>query len=118
MERNKEIVIENEKKDPHVYFCLIDNTFYLQRAMPHKEAATPQASQANSFMQPTLDTQTVDSQDTADLYPRLSVESVSSLVTQDISSQQSEKETTVSISREDIEKEENDLKEVFTAAEL
>ena len=110
--------MENEKRDPHVYFCLVDSTLYLQRGMSHKETVSTQASQSNSFMQPTLDTQTIDSQHTTDLYPRLSVESVSTLATQDISSQQSEKDSAVSISREDIEKEETDLREVFTAVEL
>ena len=68
-----------------------------------------------------LDASTLDTQTDLSIDQRLSVESVSSLPTQETLSVRADKEDTLSvssISREDIEKEEKDLKEVFSPEEL
>lgn len=74
-----------------------------------------------STNQKPFDSNTLLTQTDLSIDPRLSIESVSSLPTQDILSVREDKEDTLSvssISREDIEKEEKDLKEVFSPEEL
>lgn len=68
-----------------------------------------------------FDSNTLLTQTDLSIDQRLSVESVSSLQTQETLSVREDKEDTLSvssISREDIEKEEKDLKEVFSPEEL
>ena len=68
-----------------------------------------------------FDSNTLLAQTDLSLDQRLSIESVSSLQTQETLSVREERDDTLSISsisREDIEKEEKDLKEVFSPEEL
>ena len=74
-----------------------------------------------STTQKPLDSNTLLTQTDLSIDPTLWIESVSSLPTQETLSLREDKEDTLSvssISREDIEKEEKDLKEVFSPEEL
>lgn len=119
--RNKDIIVDLERTSPHVCFCLIEKSLFdlIWFSMPGNKS--DHAPEDKFTSQKPFDSNTLLTQTDLSLDQRLSVESVSTLQTQETLSVHEDKEETLSvssISREDIEKEEKDLKEVFSPEEL